>query len=322
MTSDRHILKGRSNMKKYFLIESVDEMTDLNGVIWQPDASRTPKAILQIVHGMAEYIERYDEFAQFLNENNILVVGHDHLGHGDSVDQEKPAYGYFSKGDSDQILIEDTYQITHYIQKRYPRTPFFIMGHSMGSLILRNYLKTYSEDVDGAIIMGTGDRKDEITVLKRILGGLNTISPKTVNPAIDKLAFGSFNKRIKKPESSFAWLSKNEENVNQYEADDKTGFIFTNNGFYTLLTLMDHATRTNWHKQIRHDLPLLIVSGEKDPVGDFGKGPRKIAVDLNEHFFTDVTLRLYHDLRHEILNEEEKYDVMDDIYDWITHQLT
>lgn len=308
-------------MKKYFVIESMDEKTDLNGVIWQTETNKTPKAILQLIHGMAEYIERYDEFAQFLNENNILVVGHDHLGHGESVDIEKPVLGYFAKGESANILVEDTYQITNYIKKRYPSIPLFIMGHSMGSFVLRNYLKSYSTFVDGAIIMGTGGKKEEVKMTKRLLKGLNTISPKAVNSAFHHLSFGGFNKKIKQPISSNAWLSKNEENVIQYDSDPKCGFTFTNNGFYTLINLIDGATQKNWFKTIRPDLPILIVSGEKDPVGNYGKIPRKVAVDLTDNFFADVTLRLYHDLRHEILNESEKEDVMNDIYDWLTNHL-
>ncbi len=308
-------------MKKYFVIESMDEKTDLNGVIWQPEASKTPKAILQIVHGMAEYIERYDEFANFLNENNILVVGHDHLGHGESVDLENPTYGFFAKDDSANILVEDTYQITNYIKKRYPQVPLFIMGHSMGSFVTRNYLKKYSDKVEGSILMGTGGKKEEIKLMKKLLKGLNTISPKAVNPALNHLSFGNFNKKIKQANSPFSWLSKNEANVKQYEEDQKCGFIFTNNGFYTLISLVEGATQKNWFKTIQTTLPILIISGEKDPVGNYGKGPRKVAIELTDNYFSDVTLRLYHDLRHEILNEVEKEDVMNDIYDWLTSHL-
>lgn len=308
-------------MKKYFVIESMDEKTDLNGVIWQPESNKAPKAILQIIHGMAEYIERYDEFATFLNQNNILVVGHDHLGHGDSVDIESPQYGYFAKGESAEILVEDTFQITNYIKKRYPHIPLFILGHSMGSFVLRNYLKSHSAMVDGAVLMGTGGKREEVQMTKRLLKGLNTISPKVVNSAFHHLSFSSFNKKIKQPGSSNAWLSKNEDNVVAYDQDPKCGFVFTNNGFFTLISLIDGATQKNWFKTIRPDLPILIVSGEKDPVGNYGKIPRKVAVDLNDHFFSDVTLRLYHDLRHEILNEVEKDDVMNDIYDWLTNHL-
>lgn len=308
-------------MEKYFVIESQDGKTDLNGVIWQNIPKRQPRAILQIVHGMAEYIERYDDLAQFLNDNGILVIGHDHLGHGDSIDPDNPIMGYFSNEHTGSILIEDTYQITEYAQNRFPNIPIFMLGHSMGSFILRNYLKKYSDKVDGAILMGTSSRREDVKILQKIVKGLNTISPKTPNPAIDKLMFGTFNQKFKPTHSPYAWLSKNEDNIASYEQDEKCGFIFTNNGFATLLSLMTNATKKNWFQPIRRDLPLLIISGEKDPVGSFGKGPRKVALELTNNYFTNVTLRLYHELRHEILNETEAEDVMLDLYDWITHQL-
>lgn len=308
-------------MKKFFVIESMDEKTDLNGIIWQPEITSQPKAILQVVHGMAEFIERYEPLADFFNQQRILVIGHDHLGHGDSVDPENPLYGYFSSKNATSILIEDTYQITDYVKKRYPNVPLFILGHSMGSFVLRNYLKKYSQQIDGAILMGTSGRRDEIKVLRKLLKGLNTISPKVVNRGVHQLMFGQFNKKIHRPNSKMAWLSKDEENVSCYEKNDKLGFIFTNNGFYTLVSLMDEATKKNWYQTIRTDLPILIISGEQDPVGQYGKGPRKVAMDLSDHYFNNVTLRQYHELRHEILNEQEQEEIMYDLYDWLTAQL-
>ncbi|MGX7013202.1 alpha/beta fold hydrolase [Vagococcus silagei] len=308
-------------MKKYFVIESLDEKTDLNGIIWQPDVTSQPRAILQVVHGMAEFIERYEALGQFFANQRILVVGHDHLGHGESVNPEEPLYGYIAEKNPNSILVEDTYQITNYVKKRFPDIPIFILGHSMGSFVVRNYLKLYSQQVDGAIIMGTGGKRDELFILKKIVKGLNTVSPKVKNQAINQLMFGQFNKRIHRPASKNAWLSKNEANVEAYDQHEKLGFTFTNNGFFTLVNLMDDATKNNWYRSIRTDLPILIISGEQDPVGQYGKGPRKVALELSEHFFTDVTLRLYHDLRHEVLNEEEQEEVMYDLYDWVTLHL-
>ena len=307
-------------MKKTFVIESLDGITDLNGIIWHP-TSKKPKAILQIVHGMAEYIERYDALAAFLMSQNILVIGHDHLGHGDSVDIEDPLHGFFCEGDSASIVVEDTFQITQYAKSRYPETPLFILGHSMGSFVVRNYLKKYSHSVNGAILMGSSNRRNDIKMAVKLAKALNTISPRTKNPALDKLMFGSFNQQFKPANSPFSWLSKNQTNVETYEKDDKCGFIFTNNGYYTLLTLIDEATKKHWFSTIQRELPILIISGEKDPVGNYGKGPRKLALELSDNYFKDVTLRLYNDLRHEILNEKEALDVTHDIYDWLSHRI-
>ncbi|MGY3765294.1 alpha/beta fold hydrolase [Vagococcus vulneris] len=308
-------------MKRNFVIESTDKKTDLNGIIWQADENKEPSAIIQIVHGMAEYVERYHEFAEYMTGKGFLVVGHDHLGHGDSVDLDQPLYGFFSEEDSAETVVNDTYQITNYAQNRWPDIPTFILGHSMGSFVLRNYLKKYSDQIDGAILMGSSSYRNDLKMLQKLLKGLNTLSPKTVNPAIDKLFFGTFNKKIKKPQSKNAWLSKNESNVTNYDQNEKTGFIFTNNGFYTLIDLMYQATCKNWFDPIRRDLPFLIISGEQDPVGNYGKGPRKSASELSNNYFGDVTLRLYANLRHEILNETEKSVVESDIYQWMKQHI-
>lgn len=306
-----------------FNILSTDGQTPLRGIIWKTNSKEKPKAILQIVHGMAEHIERYNPTANILNENHIMVIGHDHLGHGQSLHSSHPIQGYFGKGHhTPGLLIEDTYQITKYIQEHYPGIPIFIMGHSMGSFVLRNYLKKYSHHVAGSILMGTSARREEASIVHTITKGLNKLSPKITNPAIDKLLFGSFNQGIKNPKSNFSWLSKNQENVVRYEEDTNCGFIFTNNGFFTLISLMDRATQKNWYQTIRRDLPVLIISGEKDPVGSYGKGPRKTALELTDHGFSDITLQLYYDLRHEILNEVEYKEIVLDIYDWMTHHLS
>ncbi|MGX6978308.1 alpha/beta fold hydrolase [Vagococcus elongatus] len=301
-------------MKKHFSFLSQDNKTDLHGMAWIPEEK--PHGVLQIVHGMAEYIERYEPLANYLNQMGWLVVGHDHLGHGDSVTDPKD-YGFFTKKDSDKIVVEDTFQLTTLTKEKYPQLPYFILGHSMGSFIVRNYLKTHSSELTGAILMGTGSYKKELKLVLPMLKQLNKIAPKKVNPTMDKLVFGNFSKAFPEKQSSFNWLSKNQTNVTNYEADPKLGFIFTNNGFYTLLKLMASGTKEYWSENISEDLAILIISGERDPVGDFGKGPRKTAIQLQQHGVHDLTLHLYHELRHEILHEEEKELIMSDIAEWM-----
>lgn len=305
-------------MKKHLELPSKDQLTTLHLVQWTPEK---PKAILQLVHGMAEFIERYDEFATFLTDNGFLVIGHDHLGHGQSVSKTEPIYGYFSDSQSANLLIEDTYQVTEMIQNQYPDLPLFIMGHSMGSFVLRNYLTRYSTHLAGAIIMGTGGRRSELKFALPLAKALNKQQPKAVNHFFDKMAFGGFAKHFPEKKSSFDWLTKNPDNVAAYIDHPKMGFVFTNNGFHTLFTLMNKATEANWFEPINHDLPIYITSGEQDPVGDFGKGPREVANELAEADFKDVTLHLYRELRHEILNEREKTMVMTDLLNWLNRHM-
>lgn len=308
-------------MKTKEKVLSTDGKTSLNHVTWSPSTGK-PKAILQLVHGMAEYIERYDAFAHYLNENKILVVGHDHLGHGYSVDEGAPLYGYFSKENSPEILIEDVHSITLKTQTVYPDLPYFIMGHSMGSFVVRNYLKKYSSLVDGAIIMGTGGRRPELKAALAVTALLNKKQPTVINKKIDTLAFGNFYKSFPEKRTPMDWLSKNKQNVDDYLEDPLLGFTFTNNGFDTLFQLTAAANEKGWYNAINHTLPFLFISGEQDPVGNFGKAVIQVTEEMATDGFDAITLQLYPDLRHELLNEKESDLIQSDILNWINHQLT
>ncbi|MGX7030006.1 alpha/beta hydrolase [Vagococcus zengguangii] len=300
-------------MKKEFYFSSSRQQKKIHAIIWLPDYQ--PKGIVQIVHGMAEHIERYTKFADFLTKNGWGVIGHDHLGHGQSV-TELSDYGYFDKSNGTGVLIEDTYRLTTIIRKKFPNTKLVLLGHSMGSLIARNYLKKYSNAVDASILMGTSAGRVDLNLGLSLAKQLNRFSPKKINPKLDKVAFGSFNKSFSE-DSKFNWLSKNQQNVQKYEQDKLCGFTFTNNGFYTLFQLTKQANEKGWANSIREGLPILVISGEKDPVGEFGKGPRKVIADLRQSVHSKLTLHLYQELRHEILNEDDNDLIMNDLLGWI-----
>lgn len=292
---------------------SADKKTKSHLICWMPEVK--PIATIQIIHGMAEYIARYDEFAKYLTTLGYVVIGHDHLGHGESITANQ-RHGYFGQGDSVCLVLEDIHQVCQWIEERYSELPHFILGHSMGSFALRNYLQSYQPDISGAILMGTGKQATLMPFALSLTAKLNKMKPKRKNKWVDHFAFGSFNKLFPEP-SSFNWLSKNQENVTQYENDPLTGFTFTNNGFYTLFRLVNQANQVGWADNIQKKLPLLIISGEQDPVGDFGKGPRRVAKQLAESGVKDVSLVLFSTLRHEILLETEKNEVYQAISQWI-----
>jgi alpha-beta hydrolase superfamily lysophospholipase len=302
---------------KHHTFLSADQKTDSHFICWPTD--QEPIATIQLIHGMAEYVERYHEFAKYLNTLGFVVVGHDHLGHGESLAKTGAPHGYFGKGDSVKFVLEDIEQVKIWIEEHYPTLPHFMLGHSMGSFALRTYLQEYKPTISGAIFMGTGAKAAMLPVALSITKGLNKTMPKKVNNWLDQLAFGSFSKQF--PEAgSFNWLSKNQENVRMYEADPLTGFTFTNNGFYTLFRLVDRANRQGWAERFEHDLPVLVISGEQDPVGDFGKGTRKIAKELDQAGIK-VSLVLFAELRHEILLEKEKKNVYTAIGNWLKKRL-
>ncbi|ALS01556.1 alpha/beta hydrolase [Enterococcus silesiacus] len=297
---------------------SSDQRTTSHFICWEPEKEAI--GTVQIIHGMAEYIERYHDFAKYLNNLGFIVVGHDHLGHGESVANDQPKHGYFGQGEPVTFVLEDIHQIKEWIENNYPGLPNFMLGHSMGSFALRNYLQVYKSDLSGAIFMGTGKSAAMLPLALSLTKGLNLTAPEKQNKWLDQMAFGSFSKQF--PEAgSFNWLSKNQENVRCYEEDPLTGFTFTNNGFYTLFRLVDGANRNGWAQNIDQDLPILVISGEQDPVGDFGKGPRKVAKELDEAGIRDVLLVLFTDLRHEILLEEEKNEVYKAIGHWLQKKL-
>lgn len=297
---------------------SSDHKTTSHFICWEPQGGKV--GTVQIIHGMAEYIERYHDFAKYLNELGFVVVGHDHLGHGQSVLEAESKHGYFGETEPITFVLDDIDQIKEWIENNYPDLPHFMLGHSMGSFALRNYLQLYKADISGAIFMGTGKKASMLPLALSLTKGLNVTAPKKTNKWLDHLAFGSFSKQF--PENGrFNWLSKNQENVKNYETDSLTGFTFTNNGFYTLFRLVDGANQNGWAQNIDQDLPVLVISGEQDPVGDFGIGPRKVAKELDEAGIKDVSLVLFADLRHEILFENEKIEVYKAISNWLKKRL-
>lgn len=308
--------------KEEFYFGSRDGEHRIHAIRWIPEKER-PVCILQIMHGMSEYIDRYDEFARFMAERGILVVGDDHLGHGKSVNPGEP-YGYFCKEDAATVLVRDEHRLKKMIQEQYQGVPYIILGHSMGSFIARNYLIRYGSGIDGAVIMGTGMQpKLEIAVV-RVLAGIQTLlfGPKHVSRLIDRLAFGNFNKRIKSPRTSSDWLCANAESVERYIADPLCGFVFTANGFQTLMKLIWNLHDTEKLRQMPRQLPVFFVAGEDDPVGDYGQAVKEVCDSFGKLGMEHVQMKLYPGDRHEILNETDRENVYGDIYRWILQRVT
>ncbi|MDO4531076.1 MAG: alpha/beta hydrolase [Bacillota bacterium] len=303
-------------MKKHLYFPSSDGKTKLHAVIWQPEG--TPRAIVQIAHGMVEYVERYAGFAEFLNKNGILVAGNDHLGHGASYTEEKEK-GYFSAKKGDIVPLQDMHRLTLLLQKKYPDIPHFLFGHSMGSFFTRRYLCMYPNEIDGAVICGTGWQPEAI-----LRGGLALVQGITLlkgdhyrSMLIDNMAFGSMNKAFAPNQTDKDWLSRNTEEVEKYIADDNCGFIFTLNGYRTLFCNMLLAQDRELMERMDEDLPILFIAGEKDAVGDFGKGVKKAVNAFYEAGMKDVECILYPECRHELINELNKEEIFHDVLEWL-----
>lgn len=307
-------------MKKYTeKIASTDSKNNLNVIIWETE--KEPIGVLQIVHGMAEYIDRYDNFAKYMTEHGFNVIGHDHLGHGHSVSDERD-YGFFAEENGDKIIIEDMHSVTQYTREKWEDLPNFILGHSMGSFCLRQYLTKYSNDVFGAIIMGTGWIPSAAALLGKTIA-TNTCKSKgshTVNPLLIKLTLEPYNKPFAPARTNCDWLSRDEKQVDLYVNDKLCGFDFTAGAYKDFFTILEKIAKNRQLIGMRKSLPILITSGSVDPVGG-KKACEKLNAQYKRCGINDVTLKLWENDRHEILNELDKSDVYRYIYNWLKSKI-
>lgn len=307
-------------MKKYTeKIASTDSKNNLNVIIWETE--KEPIGVLQIVHGMAEYIDRYDNFAKYMTEHGFNVIGHDHLGHGHSVSDEHD-YGFFAEENGDKIIIEDMHSVTQYAREKWEELPNFILGHSMGSFCLRQYLTKYSNDVFGAIIMGTGWIPSAAALLGKTIA-TNTCKSKgshTVNPLLIKLTLEPYNKPFAPARTNCDWLSRDEKQVDLYVNDKLCGFDFTAGAYKDFFTILEKIAKNRQLIGMKKSLPILITSGSVDPVGG-KKACEKLNAQYKRCGIDDVTLKLWENDRHEILNELDKSDVYQYIYNWLKSKI-
>lgn len=297
---------------KEIYFTSNDGKSRIHAVEWIPDGR--PKAILQLVHGMAEHIERYEDFAAFMTEHGYLVVGDNHLGHGKSVG-ENGQKGYFCEGDAASVLVRDEHKLHEVVEGEYPGIPYFILGHSMGSFITRNYLTEYGHEVQGAVIMGTGMQPKALLALSKTLAKAEKLfkGDTHVSTFIDKLAFGGYYKKIPSYTMKNEWLTSNQDAVQKYNDDPDCGFTFTVNGFSTLFELIWRLHDEERLAAIPKNLPMFFVAGAEDPVGNYGKGVKQAADTVRKAGVQNVTMTLYPGGRHEILNDREHGEVYEDV---------
>lgn len=302
--------------RTYFTFPSRDGFHTIHAMKWQSDETE-PVAVLQLVHGMAEYIARYEETAVYFAKKGFVVVGDDHLGHGDTA-KEYGDYGYFCKKDPVTVLVRDEHRLKKIVQKEYEGLPYFILGHSMGSLILRNYLCRYGSGIDGAVICGTAHYGRLPVFAGKLLTGILKLAGKGRNKSalLDDLMFGSHNKRTDK-RTSFDWLCTDEAVVDAYMNDPGCGFLFTVNGFDTLIGLVKALHKKSYLEKMPKDLRVLLIAGAEDPVGNYGKSVQEVYDAFLNLDLTKVQMKLYNDARHELLNEKQKQEVCEDISNWL-----
>jgi alpha-beta hydrolase superfamily lysophospholipase len=278
----------------------------------------TPKAVLLIAHGMAEYSDRYLPFASFMCENGVAVYANDLLGHGKSFSAEQNK-GYFSKKNGWRALVDDMEALRKIAAAENPGLPVFYLGHSMGSFLLRSYLFTYPDKLDGAILSGTAHNPKAVAALGKVIAKTQKLFKGELyrSKLIDSMCFGPYRKPFKPQKTSFDWLSREEENVNKYCGDDLCGFIFTLSAYTDLFNgLFEIATPGNI-KRGNPNLPVLFACGSRDPVGGMTKGVNAVITMFKKAGYTNITQKIYSDARHEILNDFCAKDVCKDMLDWL-----
>ena len=305
-------------VKEEFYFDSRDGKIRIHAVRYRPEDTGQVRCVLQVVHGMAEYAERYEEFAAYLVERGFVVTGDDHLGHGKSVGQGGKQ-GYFCEQDPATVLVRDVHRLKKLTEELYPGVPYVLMGHSMGSFITRNYLCRYGTGISGAVIMGTGMQPKAVLDMARLVAGIQKLfcGSGHVSRLLDRLAFGGYGRGITDRRTAFDWLSRDRERVDRYIADPMCGFTFTVNGFGALFELVLRLYSPENLAAVPRELPVFMVSGDADPVGDYGKGVRRAYDSLVAAGLTDIRLKLYPGGRHELLNETNRSQVMQDICRWV-----
>ncbi len=274
------------------------------------------KGVVQIAHGMAEHGGRYGELAARLCKAGYAVFINDHVGHGKSVSSEE-MLGYFGKKNGYMNFVDDCKQLTDIAKSEYKGLPFIFFGHSMGSFIAREYTAHFGNEIDGAVYCGTSGPNPGASV-----GGTlaNMIAKRKGemyrSEFINNIAFGSYNKKTEK-KTPFDWLTKDSEVVEKYINDPHCGFLFTATGYRDLFNLLQSVSAKKWYTSVPSELPILLMAGEDDPVGAYGKGVKQVFRTLKETKHKNVTLNLYPGDRHEIHNELDKEQVIDDLIKWL-----
>ena len=303
---------------------SSDGVHQVHQQTWLPE-SGSPRGVVLLVHGMSEHISRYDGFARFLNEKGMAVAGHDQLGHGHTAANAEEL-GYMCQGNPCQAMVDDIHKLRQGIEKVYPGLPVFILGHSMGSFLVRTYLCQFGEGLKGAVIMGTGDTPPVMASMALFMTrseagirGWHYRSRILQNIVIGGNQYKAFNMDGTQPEKS--WLTKDADVVCRYYSDPFCAFNFTLNGFEALFSAVLYAAQEKNLIHVPVELPLYFVSGDQDPVGSMGEGVRRAAEKYRKAGMTHVDMHLFSGDRHEILNETDRDQVYEDIWSWLRKQM-
>lgn len=294
--------------------QTLRDGTKLHMYEWKPTNNKNAKGVIQLVHGSAEHAKRYDEFANYMNENGYIVIADDHRGHGKTA-KNKEDLGFFAEENGWETIIDDLAEITTLIKTTYPNLPIVMLGHSMGSFMERHYIIKYGENLKAAVICGTAYQPQMLLKFSKMIAKYHQkkLGPKEKDQMVYNLSYARFNKRFNKEGATgVEWISTDKKVQKKFKDDPLTGQVFSTSAFKDMFTGLMFIHKTKNIKKGPKDLPIFFISGEDDPVGNFGKGVKKVYKKFKKHH-TNVSLKLYPHARHEILNEPIKDEVFQDI---------
>ena len=300
-------------------LSSSDGKNTVRGAIYLPEFG-SPRAVIAISHGMIDYVGRYVRLVEYFTERGYAVAGNDHLGHGKTAACPED-FGYFAKKDGYKLVIDDLKRMNEIIRSELPGVPVVLLGHSMGSFLARLYAEKYPDTVDGLIIHGTGGKNPLLPLGKTVIALVRLLrGDRHRSRLVNTLAFGSYNDRFDKLEGEWAWLTRETALVCDRDKDPYTAFKFTAAGYADLFKIIGLSNGAAHFDNFPKNLPTLVISGEADPVGDYGKGVKFVYDSLLDRG-CKASLKLYEGARHELFNETNRDEVFSDILAWIEREI-
>lgn len=302
-----------------FSYPSRDGVHTVHAREWVPEGS--PRGVVQLVHGVAEHIGRYDPAARFLAAHGYVVCGEDHLGHGLTAGGK---FGYFGPKNGWDLVARDIRRLRELEGEKFPSLPYVMLGHSMGSFLTRTYLIRWPGTVDAAVLSGTGQESAAAVAFGKTLSGAlcRTKGPDYVSKTVNDLSLGAYNRAFKPNRTSSDWISRDEAAVDAYLADPLCGFLPTVAMFRDMMGGLQFIADKGNLSKMNKDTPVYFLSGDHDPVGSMGKGVRKVEELFRSAGCRDVTVKLYPGGRHEMFNEINRQEVFDDLLAWMESRLT
>ena len=318
-----YIIKGVSNVKENITRYKARDGKMIALYRWEPDDKSNIKGLIQLIHGSCEHSGRYRAFSEFLNENGYVVYSNDHRGHGLTAVQESEL-GFIGENDGWKSLVDDVLEINKILRGDYPNLPVFMIGHSMGSFIARHYVTLYGDTIDGLVLSGTAHNNRLLLKFAIALADINIKlnGNRCRSKFINYLSYGAFNRKVSAHRTKFDWICIDEKVVDDYIKDYHCGYIFTSNAFKEMFRGLYYITDYKNIKKTPVTLPILLISGKKDVVGNEGKMVYKCYEKYKEAGIKNISIKLYENMRHEILNEIGKEEVYEDILNWIRKHLT